>query len=74
MTSLEVLVAESQLAQAQRDYAAAIAHFNQSQIAIVGAVGLVSDKAILGSSTLSVMKVSPAVTQPAPISRGHKVY
>ncbi|MGC8539204.1 MAG: TolC family protein [Phycisphaerae bacterium] len=74
VTSLEVLVAESQLAQAQRDYAAAIAHFNQSQIAIVGAVGLVSDKAILGSSTLSVMKESPTVTQPAPISRGHKVY
>jgi len=74
VTSLEVLVAESQLAQAQRDYAAAIAHFNQSQIAIVGAVGLVSDKAILGSATLPVMKKMPAVTQPAPVAPGHGVY
>ena len=74
VTSLEVLVAESQLAQAQRDYAAAIAHFNQSQIAIVGAVGLVSDKAILGSAKLPVMKEAPAMTRPAPAPRGRNVY
>ena len=68
VTSLEVLVAESQLAQAQRDYAAAIAHFNQSQIAIVGAVGLVSDKTILGSATSPVMRTSQgAVTRPTTV-------
>lgn len=74
VTSLEVLVAESQLAQAQRDYAAAIAHFNQSQIAIVGAVGLVSDKSILGSAGLPVMKPSPAAVPPAPALPGHRAF
>ena len=65
VTSLEVLVAESQIAQAKRDYARAIAHFNQSQIDIVRAVGLVSAKSILGSVVLPVMRASPAATQPA---------
>ncbi|MGC9259119.1 MAG: TolC family protein [Phycisphaerae bacterium] len=69
VTSLEVLVAESQLAQAQRDYAAAIAHFNQSQIAIVGAVGLVSDKSILGAATIPIMKASSPGTPPAATRR-----
>jgi outer membrane protein TolC len=71
VTSLEVLVAERQLAQAQRDYAAAIAHYNQSQIDIVGAVGLVSEKAILGAATAPIMKASSSNTQPA-ATRGRR--
>ena len=74
VTSLEVLVAESQLAQAQRDYAAAIAHFNQSQIAIVGAVGLVSNRAILGSALLPVMTPSHGATGTAPAPQKHGDY
>ncbi len=74
VTSLEVLVAESQLAKAQRDYAAAIAHFNQSQIAIVGAVGLVSDKAILGSAMLPVMNRSHIGKSPSGAAMKHGEY
>lgn len=49
-TEVDVLVAEAQLAQARRDYDHAIVQYNESQIALVAALGLMDKRAIRAAS------------------------